>query len=332
MKKWPILAVTVVILVLYGMFLHNWMGQTDSAATVPTAQSDGVPVLQTQPLETTVVTEPTEAPTEPYPLPSEELLTARHVFVYDATAQRLLYTYGDQNEQISPASLTKLFTCYVALQYLTGEEVIQVGEEAGWCAPDSSFAFITAGQRLKVETVIQGALMQSGNDAAYILAVAAGRAIAGDPTLDGRLALETFIAEMNSRAETCGLTGTHFATPDGYDAEGHYSTAADLLQIARLAMTEPLILHYAAMAEADVVFESGEAVSWVNTNWLMREEMADFYCPDVTGLKTGGTSKAGMCVIAVFETDGRKLIIGVLGCELIEQRFVDAMYLFEHYR
>jgi D-alanyl-D-alanine carboxypeptidase (penicillin-binding protein 5/6) len=326
MKKWSIIAVTLVVLVLYGVFLNSWMGQNGAA---PTQATDARPVLQSQPLETAETT--VQPATEPKPLPDESLLTARHAFVYDAGEDRLLYSFGDQNQQISPASLTKLFTCYVALQYLNGDEVILVGEEAGFCAPDSSFAFISAGQRLKVETVLQGAMMQSGNDAAYILAVAAGRAIAGNDQLGAREALAKFMDEMNARAKAEGLTGSHFVTPDGYDAEGHYSTAADLLQIAKLAMTEPLILRYASTDKADVVFESGETISWVNTNWLIRRELEEYYTPAVTGLKTGGTSKAGMCVIAVYEKDGRKLIVGVLGCELIEQRFVDAMYLIEHY-
>lgn len=328
MKKWPIIAVTLAVLVLYGMFLNSWLGQNEAAA--PT---DALPVLQSQPLETVGNTAAAQAATEPRPLPDESLLTARHAFVYDVNEERLLYSYGDQNQQISPASLTKLFTCYVALQYLDGEDMILVGEEATFPPPDSSFAFIAPGTRLRVETVVQGAMMQSGNDAAYILAVAAGRVIAGNSELDSRTALSKFMDEMNARAKACGLTGSHFVTPDGYDAEGHYSTAADLLQIAKLAMTEPLILRYAAMAEAEVVLESGETFNWVNTNWLLREtDFPDLYCPETTGLKTGGTSKAGMCVISVFETEGRTLIIGVLGCELIEQRFTDALYLFEYYR
>ena len=327
MKKWPIIAVTLCALVLYGVFLMAWMGQDGAAPAAPT---DALPVMQSLVSDTSDATVPSA--TEPRPLPDESMLSARHAFVYDVSEDRLLYSYGDQSQQISPASLTKLLTCYVALQYLNGDEVILVGEEAGFCAPDSSFAFIAAGQRVKVETVLQGAMMQSGNDAAYILAVAAGRAIAGNDQLGAREALAKFMEEMNARAKAEGLTGSHFVTPDGYDAEGHYSTAADLLKIAQLAMTEPLILHYAAMDKADVVFESGETISWVNTNWLLRTDMEEFYMPEITGLKTGGTSKAGMCVIAVYEKDGRKLIVGVLGCELIEQRFTDAIYLLDHYK
>lgn len=341
MKKWPIFALIACGLALWGVFLGIWLGADRPGPAEPTTAFPVPQVVVTTAAPTQPTTEPTTVPTtvipEPtYPTyddPDESALSARHAFVYDITYDRLIYTYGDQNERISPASLTKLMTCYVALQYLDTNAVIEVGEEAGMIAPDSSIAAIRQGNRLTVEMVLEGTLMQSGNDGAYVLAVAAGRVIAKDQKLDAKTALATFMAEMNNQARILGLTGTHFVTPDGYDANGHYTTAADLLQIARLAMTEPMIVRFASMAKDVVTYESGENYTWVNTNWLLREEdYPDLYCPEATGLKTGGTSKAGMCVIATFNTGERDLMIGVLGCELITQRFEDARYLFEHFR
>lgn len=342
MKKWPIFAVIACALALYGVLLLVWLGADRNKPAVPTTNAADQTAAS---VEIQVTTEPPTAPTvisetvipEPtipeYDDPDESLLTARHVFVYDTTYDRLLYTYGDQSEQISPASLTKLMTCYVALQHLDGDTVVEVGEEAGWIAPDSSVAAIRKGNRLTVEMIVQGTLMQSGNDGAYVLAVAAGRAIAKDPMLDARTALAAFMAEMNTQVKALGLSGTHFVTPDGYDAEGHYTTAGDLMRIAQLAMTEPMIVRFAAMERDVVTYESGENYTWVNTNWLLRQaDFPDLYCPEATGLKTGGTSKAGYCVIATFDTGERNLMIGVLGCELITQRFEDARYLFEHFR
>lgn len=338
MKKWPIFALIACALALYGVLLLIWVGadraepETTTAALTVTqaAVTAAEPTTEPATVPTKVIPEPT-VPT--YDDPDESLLTARHAFVYDLTYDRLLYTYGDQNQQISPASLTKLMTCYVALQHLDANTLVTVGEEAGWIAADSSVAAIRKGNVLTVEMIVQGTLMQSGNDGAYVLAVAAGRAIAKDSGLDAKTALATFMAEMNSQARAMGLTGTHFVTPDGYDAEGHYTTAADLLQIARLALTEPMIVRFASMERDVVTYESGENYTWVNTNWLLRKtDFPDLYCPETTGLKTGGTSKAGYCVIATFNTGRRDLMVGVLGCELITQRFEDARYLFEHFR
>lgn len=329
MKKWPILSCIAWVLALAVM-----LGACVTAAPTGTEQTQAATTAQptTEPT-TEPTTVPTTVPLPTYSDPDETQLHARHAFVYDLTYDRLLYTYGDQSEQISPASLTKLMTCYVAMQYLDKNTVLTVGEEAGWIAMDSSIAAIGQGNVMTVEMILQGTLMQSGNDGAYVLAVAAGRAIAGDPYLDGRTALATFMAEVNSRLRSMGLMGTQFVTPDGYDAEGHYSTAADLLEIARLAITDPTIVHYAAMEKATVTYESGEERAWVNTNWLLREtDFPDLYCAEATGLKTGATSKAGHCLIATFDTGERQLLIGVLGCELITQRFEDARFLFDHFR
>ena len=341
MKKWPILVSIVCGLALCGILIGSWLGVYVPRLAEPSAptQTETAPLAAETVTEPTSVpaTEPTAAATEPtYPTyedPDETQLHCRHAFVYDLTNRRLLYTYGNQNEQISPASLTKLMTCYVAMQYLDPETVISVGEEAGFIAPDSSIAAISKGTRLTVEMILQGTMMQSGNDGAYVLAVAAGRAIAADPKLAARDALDVFMAKVNFCLRSNGLTGTHFVTPDGYDAEGHYTTAANLLQIARLALNEPLIVEMAAKEKEAVTYESGEEYTWVNTNWLLRQEdYPDLYCPEATGLKTGGTRKAGNCVIATFDDGDRQLMIGVLGCEIINDRFVDARFLFDHFR
>lgn len=340
MKKWPILVSIVCGLVLCGILIGAWLtayeptpsepAQTTQTAT--TTVTEAATQATTEPV-TEPVTEPTEPPYPTYEAPDESQLHCRHAFVYDLTNRRLLYTYGDQTEPISPASLTKLMTCYVAMKYLDPAAVVNVGEEAGFIAPDSSIAAIRRGNRLTVEMILQGTMMQSGNDGAYVLAVAAGRAIAADPKLEARAALEVFMAEVNLCLQRNGLTGTHFVTPDGYDAEGHHTTAANLLQIARLALNEPLIVKMAAKEKEAVTYESGEEYTWVNTNWLLRQEdFPDLYCPEATGLKTGGTRKAGNCVIATFEDGNRQLMIGVLGCEIINDRFVDARFLFDHFR
>ena len=146
-------------------------------------------------------------------------------------------------------------------------------------------------------------------------------------------ALDAFMDEMNRQARELGLVDSYFVTPDGYDAVGHYTTASNLLQIALLTLKEPMIVRFATMPQAVVTYASGENYTWKNTNWMMREEdHPEVYCPYVTGLKTGGTEKAGKCIIATFDDGERALLIGVLGCEEIEQRFEDALYLYEHFR
>ena len=330
MQKWLI---GIVSLVLAGVCALGLVfvaaGGTDAPAATA-APSVHIPQeTTTTPAETTAATEPAFVAIDP---PDMEHSTATHIFVYDAGNEQMLFTLGDQKQRIAPASLTKLFTAWVALQYLDPGELVTVGEEAGWIAKDSSIAAVSEGCRLSAGMIMQGMLMQSGNDAAYAIAVAAGRAIENNQTLAAKPAYDIFIAEMNRRLQEQGFLDTHFVNPDGYHDAEHYTTAADLLGITLLAISEPLIREYCGIEKAVVHYESGQEYTWKNTNWLLREDMEEYYCPDATGLKTGSTSAAGMCLIASFVTDDTTLIIGVLGCEEMEQRFADALMLFDHYR
>lgn len=330
MQKWIIGVVSMVLAVLCvaGLILVAGGAMGNPEATIaPTFNTIEVPT--TQPTEATEETVAVYVPIDP---PDMSESTATHLFVYDVQNERMLYTMGDQTQRIAPASLTKLFTAWVAVQYLDPSDMLTVGEEAGWIAADSSIAAVSPGCRMSAGMMLQGMLMQSGNDAAYAVAVAAGRAIEKNQTLVAKLAYDAFITEMNEQLQQQGFLDTHFVNPDGYHDPEHYTTAADLLGITRLAMSEPLIREYCGIDEAQVRFESGEEYTWKNTNWLLRQDMEEYYCPAATGLKTGSTSAAGMCVVASFVTEDTTLIIGVLGCTEIEERFVDALALYEHYR
>ena len=325
MKKWIFFGLTALLLAggLLGLVFFHDVQQPPAPTTEATTSQ---PTAETGISVPTVATEPTA------PAFDASLLSARHAFVYEPAADTLHFTRGDQQEAISPASLTKLMTAFVAMRHLDPKATVAVGYEAKMIAKDSSIAAVSPGTVLEVEMILQGMLMQSGNDAAYVLAVAAGRAIAGDPSLDAQAALDIFMEEVNRQLKGNGILNTHFVTPDGYDAEGHQTTAEDPLKITKLAMTNPLILRYCAMEEAVVTYLSGQNYTWKNTNFLLRQEFEEFYNPYATGLKTGSTSKAGACVIATFEDGDRLLVIGILGCETVEQRFQDAETLFEFYR
>ena len=276
---------------------------------------------------TTEATQPVFVAIDP---PDMSQTTARQMFVYDVRADRMLFTLGNQEEIIYPASLTKLFTAYVALQYLDPSQMVTVGEEAGWIEEDSSVAAVSEGCRLSAGMILQGMLMQSGNDAAYAIAVAAGREILEDETASASDSLGAFVSEMNRQLGALGLENTHFTNPDGYHDEEHYSTAEELLEIAKLALGSPVIMEYCGIASAAVRYDSGEEYTWKNSNYLLHE-VSEFYCPQATGLKTGTTSMAGNCLIASFDTGSTVLVVGVLGCADRNDRFADTVALFDYY-
>ena len=334
-----VLAGATALLLVFSLASSEAAAPADTTAITASGAAETVaaepPTVATEP-STEPSTEPptvaTEPPTEPLPEPPDMSgTTARHIFVYDVEVQRLLYTKGDQQLRIEPASLTKLFTAYVAMQYLDPSDVVTVGEEATWIGKNSSVAAVSQGCRLSAGMIMQGMLMQSGNDAAYALAVAAGRAIAEDPGLGARAACNLFMEEVNRQLEELGIENTHFTTPDGYHERNHYTTAEDLMKIALLVVQDPLIMESCRLVSTLVTYESGQQYKWVNTNKMLHET-SQFYCPEATGLKTGATAEAGKCLIASFSTGQTTLVIGVLGCATEDQRFEYALKLFEHYR
>ena len=297
---------------------------------VPETTVGTVPTL---PPQTQAVTAPhTTAPPETEMVEETEpgyALTARNAFVYDVAAEEYRFVLGDMDAPVYPASLTKLFTGWVALELLDPKEFVTCGEETAWIDPDSSRAWVSPGDTMQVERLIQGMMMQSGNDAAYATAVAAGRALGGK-TLSPETALAGFMGYVNRRAGELGLTGTHFITPDGIHDENHYTTCRDLLKMALLVLEQPLLRHYTGISEARVMYENGEFYTYKSTNWLLHPN-SPYYCPDACGMKTGTTKAAGSCLIALFHNGDRYIVIGVLGCPKYEDRFNDALFLYEKY-
>ncbi len=335
-KKQLILPTAAAIVFLCGLLLMLALSSKAPAAPAPTEGNQPVQeVIATDP----PITPPTEtesAPTEPpapETMPPAQLeLTAAAAFVFDTGENRYLYTGGGLDKKLAPASLTKLLTAYTALSCLSEDAVITVGDEVTWIDPWSSVAYLQPGHELTVKMLIQGLMLPSGNDAAYTIAVAGGRALSENPQLDRKTAYHLFVDEMNAQARILGMSGTHFANPDGIDAEGHYTTMADLVILTKAVAEIPLIMEYAGMAKAQVVFASGEAVTWLNSNLLIQEESA-YYTESAVGLKTGSTENAGACLISLFrQADGGYLIVGVLGSTDNEARYDDTLILYNRYK
>lgn len=255
-----------------------------------------------------------------------EELDAEHIFLYDSAKGEMVYCNTDMYEQLYPASITKLFSAWVALQILPEDTVITAGWELGLLQPGSSAAFIALDSRLTVETLIEGMLLPSGNDAALVLAAAAGRKILGDEKATASVAVAEFVAEMNRAAEALGFRNSHFENPDGYHAQHHYSCCGDLAQIARLALDEPTIARCMELQKDKVTFVSGEVHIWENTNRLINPA-SSYYNPDAIGMKTGYTGSAGYCLMAAFGE--APLVVGIFGSQDSTSRYESAAMLYE---
>ena len=128
-----------------------------------------------------------------------------------------------------------------------------------------------------------------------------------------------------------GLTNTHFENPDGIDGEDHYTCLADLAKMSVLAMKNPTIRKYVGKATDSVTYESGQTITWSNTNELLHTN-SKYYCADAVGLKTGTTTKAGNCLISAFPKDGGYLFVGVLGGKSYYGRYTDTLALYNLYK
>jgi len=325
------------------------MRRTLAAVLVMSLMLSGSVVFATEPVETQSAEVPaetvwptevpteaaTEKPTEPEPtepeptVPRYEVDTTAALYkvcaeaasgmaydqllVYDATNDCLVFSDTKEGSKLYPASVTKLYSAWVALQILEPDEIVTVGEELKLVHAGSSVASLREGQRPYVRQLVEGMMLPSGNDAATVLAVAAGRKLAQDENLDPEEAMYTFVDEMNRKGEELGFVRSHFANPDGWHSGSHYTCLDDMILIAKLALENETISRNIRRAKDEVTFPSGHTFTWDNTNKRLNEE-EPYYRGNTIGMKTGYTRQAEQCLMAAYRcTDGRTLVIGVFG-------------------
>ena len=281
---------------------------------------------------------PTEAPTEPVAetvpattAPPDQAeppqVTATRYFAYDLRKDIFLAQQGDGDARLYPASITKLLSCYVILQYVKPDAEVVVGDALALVQPDSSVAELKEGDKLTMEQLIAAMLLPSGNDAAQVAAVAAGRAIAENEELSYTEAVEVFVEEMNRQAQALGMTNSHFVNPDGFHHDDHYTTMNDLVKLCKTVLTDQTILKYTSRVEETVELPD-RTLEWENTNFLLDSE-SETYLPNTIGLKTGYTSKAGSCLVSAFFMEDRIWLIGVFGCPAYTQdRYLDTLAIY----
>ena len=253
-------------------------------------------------------------------------MEARQILVYDTNTNTVLYTKSVESGKLFPASTTKLFSAYVALQYLTPDTVITAGDELDLVHEGSSMAYVSKGNQLYVETLVAGMMIPSGNDAAMVLAAAAGRAIAKDDNLPAADAVQIFVDEMNRQAQVLGFEKSHFSNPDGWHSGSHYTSLNDLARMAELALENETISRYMGMYQHSTTYVSGQGVTWDNTNLLLNPD-AGYYRSDAVGMKTGYTRPSGYCLMSAFTFQEGHIVVGLFGYIDKYARFHDAAAL-----
>jgi D-alanyl-D-alanine carboxypeptidase (penicillin-binding protein 5/6) len=245
------------------------------------------------------------APAAAMPQPPE---VAARAFILQDISSRQTLAARNADQPVEPASLTKLMTAYLVFQAVQAGKLqltqeVPVSERA-WRTGMSgaSRTFLAANSRAKVDDLVKGVIVQSGNDASVALAEAVGGSV------------ENFVVMMNRQAQVFGLKATTFKNPEGLSAPGHSSTVRELSIIATRLVTDfPQSLPYYATKEFTY-----NGIRQPNRNLLLWRD------PTVDGLKTGYTDAAGYCLISTAHratpAGERRLLSVVVGTTSPEAR------------
>ena len=234
----------------------------------------------------------------------EGLVTSEAAALFDEDGREVLYS-KDAFERLYPASITKVMTALVALEYGNLSDQVTVTEDAVITESGATLCGIEPGDVLTLEQLLYGLMLPSGNDAGAAIAVH----IAGS--------IEAFADMMNVEADRIGAVDTHFVNPHGLHDPDHYTTAYDLYLIFHEAMKNPVFREITGTTAYTASYRdrSGQTVSktWKGGNWFMTGERETPAGITVIGGKTGTTQAAGCCLIMAEEAaDGGEYVSVVL--------------------
>ena len=210
----------------------------------------------------------------------------------DAKTKRVLFSQN-AHAKLPMASTTKIMTALLVLENCALDTVVTVPKEA--YAMEGSSMYLNNGEKIKIEDLLYGLMLSSGNDAAVTLAIHIGGSVEG------------FAQLMNNRAGELGCTNTNFVTPNGLHDDAHYTSAYDLALIASTAMQNPdfrkiVSAKYWKTTSGDV------------TRTLKNKNKILWQYEGGNGIKTGFTKASGRCLAFSAEREGNTIVGIVLNC------------------
>jgi D-alanyl-D-alanine carboxypeptidase (penicillin-binding protein 5/6) len=220
---------------------------------------------------------------------------AKAAVVMDVKTGRVLYS-KNPDAKLPMASTTKIMTTLVAIESGKLNEIVKVSNKAA--NTEGSSIYLRLGEAIKVEELLYGIMLRSGNDASMAVAEHLGGSIEG------------FVAMMNAKAKEIGALNTSFANPHGLDNPNHYTTAYDLALITSYALRNP---KFAEIVKTKRKTISGPPdVDWDRS--MMNKNKMLWQYEGGDGVKTGFTSKAGRCLVSSATRDDWQLCSVVLNC------------------
>ncbi len=237
-------------------------------------------------------------------------LSATAAIVIDMDSGVIIFSHN-ANSRIPMASTTKIMTAVVALESLPLDKKVTISGAAA--ATGGSALGLRQGEKYTVEQLLYLLLVPSANDAAVALAQASAGSV------------KEFVAKMNAKAESLGLTNTHFVNPHGLHDQKHFSSAKDLATLTQYAMEDPVFRRMVRTRQYDL-FRPGqdEPLKLKNHNALLKQAAW------VTGVKTGSTPYADYCLVASGTREGVSLVAVLLGAADDDARWRESRALLDY--
>lgn len=249
------------------------------------------------------------------PVPPPPQFQSTSWVLMDYTTGRVLAS-KNPDQHVEPASITKIMTDYVVSAEVAAGKVhmddkVFISEHAwkkGGAGTDGSTSFLKVHSKVPLNVLMEGLIVQSGNDAAIALA----EHVAGSE--------QGFVSLMNAYAQRLGMKNTHYSNVSGYPVPNHYSTARDTAILSRALIHDfPADYKISSMKKVTI-----NGITQYNRNSLLWRD------PSVDGIKTGHTKEAGYCLAASALRNGQRLIAVVMGTPSAKARVNDAEALLNY--
>jgi D-alanyl-D-alanine carboxypeptidase (penicillin-binding protein 5/6) len=243
-------------------------------------------------------------------IPKPPVIAASSYILEDFNSGRIL-AEKDADKRLAPASLTKIMTAYViyrelASGHLTLNDPVMISQKA-WQTQGSKM-FVEVGKQVRLEDLLKGMIIQSGNDASVALAEHVG----GNE--------DSFAIMMNQHAQRLGMTNSHFQNSMGLPTLNHYTTARDLSKLTHALIAE-FPQYYRWDAQKEFTYNK---ITQQNRNKLLWRDKS------VDGVKTGFTDDAGYCMVASAKREEMRLVAVVMGTASPEARADESQALLNY--
>lgn len=241
--------------------------------------------------------------------------------LFDVDKNEVLYS-EHANEQLYPASTTKIMTAYLAFKYGDLNDTVVVSKHAVDVPSDSSTAHLKEGDRVTLLNLIYALMLPSGNDSA----VAIAEHISGSE--------EEFVSLMNEEAVLLGATNTHFVNPHGYQDKDHYTTAYDLYLIFKECLKEEKFVDIISSKERTAIIteKSGaqRTAIWGQSNQFVTGARTTPKGITLIGGKTGNTFDAGSCLVMYGKSNtGTSYISIIMGASSRRNLYDNMTFLWK---